>query len=148
MTNHPDRAKELLKEGYSCAQSVFATFCEELGLDRNTALKIADAFGGGIGHMGLTCGAVTGACMVIGLKHGRTAAADAEAKQRTIGRVRLLAEAFRKRHGTIACRELLGVDLGTPEGARYFKENDCRNTVCPKFVADAAAILDDILEGK
>jgi len=148
MSKHPDRAKELLKEGFSCSQAVFATFCEDLKLDTNTALKIADAFGGGIGHMGLTCGAVTGASMVIGLKHGRTAAADNEAKQQTSRNVRALAERFTERHGTITCKELLGCDVGTPEGAQHFKENDFRNTRCPHFVAAAAAILDDILEGK
>jgi C_GCAxxG_C_C family probable redox protein len=148
MTNHPEKAKAILKEGFSCSQAVFAAFCEELHLDKNTALKIADAFGGGIGHMGLTCGAVTGACMAIGLAHGRTAALDNEAKQKTSRLVRALVEAFRERHGTIVCRELLGCDVGTPEGARYFKDHDLRNTVCPEFVAAAAAILDEILSGK
>ncbi len=148
MINHPESAKALLKEGFSCSQSVFATFCEELGLDRNTALKIADAFGGGIGHMGLTCGAVTGAAMVIGLRHGRTAAADNEAKQRTSRIVKALAERFAERHGTIVCEKLLGCNVGTPEGMQYFREHDFRNTRCLAFVETAAAILDDILEGK
>jgi C_GCAxxG_C_C family probable redox protein len=148
MTDHSERAKELLKEGYSCSQAVFATFCEELGLDKDTALKIADAFGGGIGHMGLTCGAITGAAMVAGLRHGRTAAADNEAKQRTSRIVKALAEAFREKHGTIACAALLGCNVGTPEGMQYFKEHGFRNTKCLQYVADAAAILDDILEGK
>jgi len=148
MAKHPDRAKELLKEGYSCSQAVFAAFCEELKLDRNTALKIADAFGGGIGHMGLTCGAVTGAAMVAGLRHGRTVAADNEAKLKTSRIVKTLAERFAARHGTIVCKELLGCDVGTPEGMQYFKDRDFRNTRCPAFVAMAAEILDEILEGK
>jgi C_GCAxxG_C_C family probable redox protein len=148
MTDHPESAKALLKEGFSCSQAVFAAFCEELKLDKDTALRISDAFGGGIGHMGLTCGAVTGAAMAIGLAHGRTVAADNEAKQRTSRIVQALAKRFAERHGTITCKELLGCDVSTPEGFQYFKEHDFRNTRCPAFVSTAAEILDEILADK
>jgi C_GCAxxG_C_C family probable redox protein len=143
--NHPEKVKAILKEGFSCSQAVLATFCEELNLDRNAALKLADAFGGGIGHMGLTCGAVTGACMVIGLRHGRTVAGDNEAKRVTSLLVRELVEEFKNRNRTMVCKELMGCDVGTREGMLYAKEHDFRNTLCPKFVADAAEILDEIL---
>ena len=79
-------------------------------------MKLADAFGGGMGHMGLTCGAVTGACMVIGLRHGRTAAGDNEAKRITSLLVKRLAEEFQERNRTMVCKELMGCDVGTPEG--------------------------------
>ena len=53
-----------------CAQALVSTYGPELGLDRETAIKVADAFTGGIGRTGETCGAVTGALMVLGLKYG------------------------------------------------------------------------------
>lgn len=44
-----DRALELQKEGFSCAQSVVACLCERYGVDRVTALRFAGVFGSGIG---------------------------------------------------------------------------------------------------
>ena len=63
MTN-TDKALETFRDGYNCAQAVFMTFAEPLGLDRETAAKLTSGFGGGM-HIGSTCGAVTGAFMVI-----------------------------------------------------------------------------------
>jgi C_GCAxxG_C_C family probable redox protein len=65
-------ANELFNRGYNCAQALLATFGVDLGLNRDMELKIASPFGGGISHMGETCGAVTGALMIIGLKYGMT----------------------------------------------------------------------------
>lgn len=67
----PDQAAALFEEGFACSQAVLATFCERFGLDRHIGLKLAEGFSGGIGRQGLTCGAVTGALMVIGLRYGR-----------------------------------------------------------------------------
>ncbi|MBN2225228.1 MAG: C_GCAxxG_C_C family protein [Deltaproteobacteria bacterium] len=64
-------------EGFSCSQAVLSAFSEEPGLDRATALKISTAFGGGMASLGLTCEAVMGALMVIGLKNGGTGMAEA-----------------------------------------------------------------------
>jgi C_GCAxxG_C_C family probable redox protein len=52
----------------NCAQSVINAFCEDLGLDRSLALRLALGFGGGMGHTGQTCGAVSAAYMVINLR--------------------------------------------------------------------------------
>ena len=75
-----DRAGSGFEEGFNCSQAVFSAWAEELGLDRETALRVATAFGGGMGHRGDTCGAVTGAFMAIGLKHGRLRADDEETR--------------------------------------------------------------------
>ncbi|MFZ5631777.1 MAG: C-GCAxxG-C-C family protein [Bacillota bacterium] len=58
------------QEGALCSQALFSTCAVKLGLDRETAMKIATPFGGGMARLGETCGAVTGALMVIGLKYG------------------------------------------------------------------------------
>lgn len=73
-----ERTLSAFDEGFSCSQSVFSAFAPELGLDREMALRVATAFGGGMGHRGDTCGAVTGAFLAIGLKHGRVKAEDRE----------------------------------------------------------------------
>ena len=54
--------------GFNCSQSVLTAFCNEFGLHDEPAFRIACGFGGGMGRMAKTCGAVTGAFMVIGLK--------------------------------------------------------------------------------
>ncbi|MFQ5905305.1 MAG: C-GCAxxG-C-C family protein [bacterium] len=134
------------KERLNCAQAVLSAYCEELGLGRETALKIATPFGAGMARMGETCGAVTGAFMVIGLKHGRTKADDEEAKEKTYSLMNEFMEKFRSRNTSIVCNVLLGFDISTPEGLQRAKEKDVHSNVCPKFVQDASEILEELLE--
>jgi C_GCAxxG_C_C family probable redox protein len=143
--NKADKASACFKEGFNCSQAVFSTYAVEMGMDRDIALKISQAFGGGMAQMGETCGAVTGAFMVIGLKYGRTRADDDEAKVKTYSLVKEFTEKFKARNGTIICRELLGCDIGTPEGNRVAKDKELFSTVCPGFVRDAVDILEKIL---
>jgi C_GCAxxG_C_C family probable redox protein len=143
--NKANEALSCFKEGFSCSQAVFAVYAVEMGMDRDTALKISQSFGGGMGHMGQTCGAVTGAFMVIGLKYGRTRADDDEAKVKTYSLVKEFTEKFKARNGTIICRELLGYNIGTPEGERIAKNEKLFSTVCPGFVQDAVEILEELL---
>ncbi len=143
--NRQDSAVLIFKEGWSCSQAVLSVFCESLGLQKEKALKISQAFGGGMARMGQTCGAVTGAMMVIGLKHGRTRAENEKAKEKTYSLVLELAERFRERHGSVVCRELIGFDLSTAEGHEQAKKQGVFENLCPRFVADAVAILEDLI---
>jgi C_GCAxxG_C_C family probable redox protein len=88
-------SEKCFAEGFNCAQSVFSPFCEDLGLDKKTALKISSGFGGGMAHMNETCGAVTGAFMALGLKYGRFIANDIDAKAKTNGLVHEFAKEFK-----------------------------------------------------
>ena len=109
------------------------------------ALKISAAFGGGMGRMGETCGAVTGALLVIGLKHGKTSAEDEEAKERTYRLVQELVDQFKSRNGSIVCRDLLGCDISVPEERELAKDKALFTTLCPRSVRDAAEIVERIL---
>ena len=140
---HSTKAEEYFQKEFSCSQAVLAAFSEEFGLPENTALKISQSFGGGMAHMGLTCGAVTGALLVIGLKYGRIKAEDEEAKQITYEKVQEFVSKFKALNGSINCTELLGEDLSTPEGAS--RAQDVFRSICPNLVRQAADILDDIL---
>jgi C_GCAxxG_C_C family probable redox protein len=140
-----DQAVARFNEGHNCAQAILSTFGPQLGLDHDTALKLACGFGSGMARMSETCGAVTGAFMVLGLKHGRVSAADHRARDRTYDLVRSFVAAFKRRNGTIQCRELLGCDLSTPEGRQAAEAQDLYRSICPKLVGDAAAILEAIL---
>jgi len=114
-------------------------------MDEQTALRVACGFGGGVGRLGLTCGAVTGAVMVIGLKYGKVKVDDDAAKEKTYALVQEFARRFRARNKSLNCTELLGYDLGTAEGREKVKEKNLATTVCEKAVRDAAEILEEIL---
>lgn len=145
--SNTDLAVAHFEEGFSCSQAVLSAYAPALGLDRETALRIAGAFGGGMGRMGEVCGAVAGAMMVIGLKYGQTTVEDEQAKEKSYELAREFATRFRARNnGCIKCRELLGCEIDTPEGLRMAREKGLFTTLCPKFVYDAAKIVEQLLD--
>jgi C_GCAxxG_C_C family probable redox protein len=137
-----EAACALFLEGFTCGQAVLAAFADRHGLDRDTALRLGCAFGGGVARTGSTCGAVNGALMAIGLAHGRTKLEDVAARDRTYELTRAFLAAFKKEHGSDLCRELLGVDIGTPEGHAAATRSGVFKTRCPLFVGSAARIVD------
>ncbi|MFX1278636.1 MAG: C-GCAxxG-C-C family protein [Promethearchaeota archaeon] len=133
------------KDNYNCAQSIFGTFSNQYGLDENTALKIASGFGGGMARFGRTCGAVSGAYMVIGLKYGMGKDMNPELKEKTYEVIREFSRRFREIHGSEICKELLGCDINTPEGKLYYGQNEFFEKKCLQYVKNAAEILEDML---
>lgn len=140
-----DCALSLFRQGFSCSQAVAAAFAEELGLDKDSALSISQPFGGGIARRADWCGAMTGAFLAIGLKHGRTRAEDTAARDRTYALVREFITRFTAKHTHIRCRDLLGCDIGTPEGQKAAEEQNLHKTRCEDYVREAAVILEKIL---
>lgn len=139
------KAVSCFKEGFSCSQAVLSSFSELFGLNREIALKISQPFGAGTARRGETCGAVTGAFMVIGLKYGRIKAEDLQAREKTYNLVREFIRRFKSLHSTIICKELLGCDLSTPEGLNLAEEKHLFDTLCPKFVQSAVEIVEKII---
>jgi C_GCAxxG_C_C family probable redox protein len=139
------KAKEQFEKGFSCAPAVFSTYSEQFGLEKELALKIACGFGGGIGRTGRTCGAVTGAVMVIGLKHGQADLADEESRQRTHNLAKKFIDKFTALYGSIECRELIGYDLSNSAELKLARKKKVFEDKCPNFVHDAACILEDVL---
>lgn len=138
-------AKKRFEKGFSCAPAVFSTYSEQSGLGKEVALRIACGFGGGIGRTGRTCGAVTGAVMVIGLRHGQVDVADEESRQETHKLVKKFIDRFTALHGSIECRELIGYDLSDSRKLESARESGVFRDKCPVFVYDAARILEDAL---
>jgi len=143
--NDAERAVARFAQGCNCAQAVLWAYAPHFGLAPEIAMKIAAPFGGGIARMGETCGAVTGAFMVIGLQLGNTTAEDQESKERTYQFVREFVRRFAVRHGSIKCRELLGCDLSTPEGLQRAREQGLFSTRCREFVRDSAQIVAELI---
>lgn len=141
-------AKALFMEGYNCSQAVVGAWAEDIGLDSETAYKIASGFGGGIGRMREVCGAFTGAVMVLGLKFGNTIGSDRAAKGKDYERVQLFAKRFKEELGsdTIICRELLGLSgPSDPDPAKRTKEY-YQKRPCPETVAIASGLLGEFME--
>ena len=126
----------------NCAQSVLLSHAEELKLDRTTALRIALGFGGGMA-IGETCGAVTGAYMVLGLKANFKEKSIQEIKAETKAAVRRFNDLFIARHGSLKCKKLLGVDISTSKGSAVANEKKLFDSVCKGLVGSAAEILEN-----
>jgi C_GCAxxG_C_C family probable redox protein len=140
-----ENAVSMYKEGFVCAQALLSTYGTKFGLNRDIALKVATAFGGGMSRLGATCGAVTGAFMLIGLKYGNIEPKDKEARRKTYEVAREFVSKFESRHGSINCKDLLGCDISTPEGWNVAKRKKLFETICPKYVQDTAEIVEQIL---
>ncbi|MFU0832399.1 MAG: C_GCAxxG_C_C family protein [Oscillospiraceae bacterium] len=142
--SHRERAMQLFEQGYNCSQSVFAAFSEELGLDVQTALKLASSFGGGMGRLREVCGAVTGMFMAVGLKYGYTGPNAMPEKTKHYERIQALAKRFEKENGSIICRELLGLDVkyDDPKPQARTKEY-YQSRPCSELVGAAAQMLDE-----
>lgn len=141
-----ENAVKIFSNSFNCSQAVFAAYSEQLGLDQETALKIACPFGAGMGRMAETCGAVTGAYMLIGLKYGKYKPEDNEAKEKSYVLLKEFNEKFKELHGSILCKELLNYDMKNPEDLRQIKEKGLWDTYCPVFVRDSAGIIEELLE--
>jgi C_GCAxxG_C_C family probable redox protein len=138
-----ERAVEVFLGGCACSQAILDVYGTPLGLDHHQALRVAAGFAGGM-RQGDTCGAVTGAFMVLGLRHCsadcNTRAGRAEVYRRVVD----FADRFRQRNGSISCRELLGCDISTPEGMKQAQEQNLFKTRCVQMVRDAADILEEM----
>lgn len=137
-----DEAVACFHNGFNCAQAVFSTYCEEFGLDKKTALQTACGFGGGMGRLGNTCGAVSGAYLLIGLKYGKYLKEDDSAKEKTYAMVQEFNKLFEERNQTTVCRELLGIDLLKSDKQTI---SERVKEICPKMIKDAAEIVEKML---
>lgn len=146
MSERVEKAKELFKSGYNCSQAVLSVFCEEFGLDLETALKISSSFGGGMGRMREVCGTVSGMFMAVGLAMA-SASDSAVEKGEHYKRVQELARRFKEKNGSIICRELLqGVEASTAPTPSERTETYYKKRPCVDLVGDAVEILEGYLK--
>lgn len=142
------RAVAYFMQGYNCSQAVVAAFADLYGFTEEQAFHMAASFGGGIGRMRLTCGAVCGMFMLAGLDDCAVEGSDRIGKSRNYAVVQSLAEKFRSLHGSITCSELLKLRAGTPVSsqaeqrtAEYYAKRPCA-----RMVESAARIFSEYIE--
>lgn len=139
-----EHAEQRLRSGSNCAQSVLGEFADDLGLDIDLADSVACGFGGGMGGLGGSCGAVTGGIMVIGLLTCGPTHQGPSAEGRIDDLVQDFVRRFQGVHGSALCRDLLGCDVSTPEGLTIAKDKGLFGTLCPGFVSHAVRTLQDM----
>ena len=146
MSGKTEKAKELFKSGYNCSQAVLGVFCEEMGMDFETAMKISSSFGGGMGRMREVCGTVSGMFMAAGLAFA-TASDSAAEKGEHYKRIQELAAKFKEKNGSIICRELLqGVESSTSPTPSERTETYYKKRPCVELVGDAVEILEEYIK--
>ncbi len=146
MKNYGERAEELFRSGYNCAQAVLGAFAEDYGLEMDKAMKMASSFGGGIGGMRSVCGAVSGMCMAAGLIFGYQEAGDMDGKKAHYLKISDLVSEFQKETGSIICAELLGRKTeNVPIAPSERTEEYYKKRPCPQIVRMAADILEKAL---
>ncbi len=113
-----------------------------MGIRSDIIPRIATGFCGGIARSNNMCGAVSGAIMAVNLVLGRDLPADSREKDYTV--ILELLKVFEERFGSTNCGELLGCDLGTPEGLEFFVANKLMKR-CLGYTEQAAAMAMSLL---
>jgi C_GCAxxG_C_C family probable redox protein len=131
------KAVKCFEDGFNCSQAIFSTYSPEFGVSSEQALKIASGFGGGMRIDG-TCGAVTGAFMVLGLKF-------AKGKDKPYDKIIKFADAFCRRNKSTNCQALIGCDIRTKQGMDKATNEGLFNKICSQLVKDSAEILEEML---
>ena len=142
-----ERALQCFADDLHCSQSILAAFSEECGLTKEQAFRLGSCFGSGM-RKGNVCGACTGALMVLGLMYGETCAGDKEGRRRTNELNDLMMDRFSDANGSCLCNDLLGCDIRTPEGIQYARDHHLFTEFCPKMVASAVQILEEIIKSR
>lgn len=127
-------ADERHKKGYNCAQAVACTYCDLFGMDEETAFRAIEAFGLGMGAMNGTCGAVSGAVFLAGLKNSCGDLQALNSKGQTYKISKEITNKFIEKNQTLVCKELKG---DNPQGKVI--------RPCPGCIEDAARIVEEIL---
>lgn len=133
-------AATLFTEGNSCSQAVFAAFAPDLGVDHMQALRLAAGLGGGM-RIGSTCGAATGALLVLGLTYCDEDCSSASRTQ-LMGAVEAFFGSFAAEMGSTECPNILGCDFRTSEGKAMMDEQRLRESRCLPAVCAAVRILE------
>lgn len=141
--NRKEMALQIFGKGFNCCQAVLTAFCEEYSLDKDTALKLAAGFGGGL-RRAEVCGAVSGAVMALGLRYGHCREGDNVTKLNANARTDEFISKFEERNRTIICRKLLGYDISDEQQHKQAAEKGMFSTICPKVIEDAVDILEEM----
>lgn len=141
-----DKAKEYFQQGYTCSQAVALAFVDLTELNEDQLKKITLPFGGGMGRLRLTCGAVSGMVAILGLL-----APNETTKTEIYTATQTLCKRFEGENGSLICGDLLtGANLKVTVGGEAEKRTDeyYKKRPCAELVYSSAKILEEYLESK
>ncbi len=136
-----EKAVKYFDEGYNCAQSVLLSFQDVLSADSSTIVNIASGFGGGMGRLQKTCGALTGSFMVISLYNSENIENLTERKDRTNKLIQELEKDFTSRFGFSDCSLLTGVDMNTEAGRKELALVQRESKICERSISNCVSWL-------
>ena len=145
MTTRKEKALEYFGKEFHCSQAVLAAFADECEITEKQALQLGGCFGSGM-RKGEVCGACTGALIVLGLLYGQYDKADSESRLIANEVNDQMMDGFAKLSGSYICNDLLGCDISTEEGVEYARKNCLFTEFCPKMVANAVDVLEDVIQ--
>jgi len=137
------KALETFRSRLNCAQSVLMAFQEEAGQDLKPVMALSAGFGGGMGRLQLTCGALTGAFMAIGQYCSKKYTGYDIIKDHSYTMIQDVHRKFIALHNVSDCCSLLEVDLNQVSGRKKMKDEKLDESVCEKCVLTAVAILEE-----
>ncbi len=145
MESLAEKASRFFDNHYSCAEAVVLAGQEFLGSRYRLPSSAASVLGGGIAGKGMTCGALTGALLLVGLAHGRRCPQEEDQHQRALEMACSILERFKKEHGTWTCEGLTGYDLNNPSDREMFGSDPRRRERCRSYVETAGRLLEEVL---
>ena len=129
--------------GFNCSQSVLSSYSDSMDFDKELALGVSCGFGAGMGRLQQTCGAVTGAYMVLGIYCSKKFKDNGDRKAQSYLMIQAFNKRFLEKHKTTDCGSLLNCDLKTEQGQHYFRDNYLMENVCKVCIRDAIQIINE-----
>ena len=142
-----EKAMANFKKGYNCSQSIILAYQDMIPIDKSILSKMASSFGGGMGRLREVCGSVSGMFLIAGILYGYDEPETGQVKAEHYARIQELARRFEEKHGSIICREMLGLsvkhDVPVPEArtSEYYKKRPCA-----EIIGDAAEIIEQYIK--
>lgn len=132
MSDRIEKALENNKKGMNCCQAVACAFSDAVGVNEEVLFKAGEGFGAGMGGMECTCGAISGAVLLAGMKNSSGDAAS-PTKGKTYQLSKAIVKEFEEKNGSVICKVLKGVE--TKKVLRS----------CDGCIEDAARIAEKVL---
>ena len=138
------------QNGTCGAQAIIATYGDLYDISRETALRMACGFSGGIGLTGEVCSLVVGATVLLGMKNGPRTVKQRDTYEDTVEIAKCFVKDFKMKHNTVVCREIIQYDISTPEAYAKAHELDKFQPCigCTKTVVDLLENKYDIFNRK
>lgn len=147
-TEDENPGARLFDAGFYCAEAVLMAVARHNGIESPLIPAIATGFCSGLSRTSGMCGALAGGILGLNLVYGRDR--ELESVEQNYSVVQRLISSFESTCGSTKCSDLLGCDLGSPEGQHFFRANRLHER-CREYTAiatkHAVSLCDESLPG-